>query len=101
MLMGCWRATQLWTNSAQGFEGRTKEQLRTYPLIVFSGAVVVLLFMLLGASGDMNIIFRTTIAALVVLVMISTSLLWILIRYRGRPDRLIPPHLRAQSGRRE
>ena len=100
--LGLWRAKQLWRDETDELDRFDVTFRRTFA--VRAAGVVVLLLALPAVAGggeDDWPAWRIAWTVAVALGMVSITALYLSIRFTGRPQALIPPHLRdhAPGGR--
>jgi hypothetical protein len=91
---------RLWRDEPSRFDGRPVRWQRAIPFLLGSGVFLLPLIMAAAAFGDteratpVSAVLVVAILALLVVGPAVSLLLW----RRGKPERLVPPHLRDVPG---
>ena len=93
LLLACFRAWQLWHRTSDWPDRFPATVMRTYPTVAGFATVAFTLLLVLAALPESAIVARAAAASTMVAAALLGSFLERSIRRRGRPVRLVPPHL--------
>jgi hypothetical protein len=91
---------KLWRDEPSRFDGRPVRWQRAIPFLLGSGVFLLPLVMAVAVFGNteratpVSAVLVVAILALLVVGPVGSILLW----RRGKPERLVPPHLRRVPG---